>query len=67
MFAEKVRQIRVLEHGKQLNADPPEPASGTAALHSRVSNAPRKSTKTKKKYKLDPTDDEEGIQTHPVE
>ena len=35
---------------------------------SRVSNAPRKSAKTKNKnYNLDPTDDKEGIQTHPFE
>ena len=79
-LAEKARQRRVLEHSRQLDADRPptiEPASRTRTKeqfstefrlpYSRVSNAPRKSTKTKTtNYKLGPTDDKEGIQTHPV-
>ena len=76
MLAEKARQRRALELSEQLDAersprsreqDTKQFSTGFCLPDSRVSNAPRKSTKTKKKYKLDPTDDEEGIQTHPVE
>ena len=67
------RDIDVLEHSKQLNADPLGPAEQKQFSTdfrlpcSRVSNASRKGTKQNKNHKLDPTDDKEGIQTHPVE
>ena len=75
LLAEKARRGPVLEHSKQLNADPLKPASRprsnfqltfacpTPAYHT----TPERARKQNKNYKLDPTDDKEGIQTYPVE
>ena len=60
----------MLQHCKQLDADRPprtreqdtkQFSADFCLAYSRVSNAPRKSTKTNKTYKLDPTEDKEGI------
>ena len=71
----KARRKRVLEHSKQLNADPLElasrPRSSFQLSFARPTPAyqtpPERAQKQNKNYKLDPTDDKEGIQTHSVE
>ena len=69
------RRRRVVEHSKKLKADPLEPASRprssfqpTFACPTPAYQTPPESTKKQiKNHKLDPTDDKEGTQTHPVE
>ena len=67
LCSRKRRDEDVLEHSKQLDVDRPprtyeqdkkQFSTDFRLPYSRVSNAPRKSTKKKQKnYKLDPTDD----------
>ena len=66
----------MLEHSKQLDADRPpgsreqdrtkkQFSTDFRLPYSRASNAPK--IKKNENYKVDPTDDKEGIQTHAVE
>ena len=69
----KRRDEGVLEHSKQRIADPLEPTSRTRSGFELTSACPTPTYQTppekaqKQNHKLDPTDDKEGIQTHPVE
>ena len=75
LCSRKRRDEDVLEHSKQLIADPLEPTSRTrssfeltfACPTPAYQTPPERAYKQNKNYKLDPTDDKEGVQTHPVE